>query len=251
MPRSSSRPRRDGLLLGRVAGQRQEDVVERRPSQARCRRCGCPPRRGRGRPGRGRPRRRWPGAVTRRVCSSSGDVARAVARQDLASRAAIAARSWTTTSIRSPPTCDLSSSAVPRAMILPWSTTAIVSASSSASSRYCVVSSSVVPSRTRPRMTSHIPSRLRGSRPVVGSSRNSSRGRPMSALAEVEPAAHAAGVRLDDAIGGVDEVELLEQLVRPARGLGRATAGRAARTATGSRARSGSRRPRRTGRTGR
>jgi hypothetical protein len=36
--------------------------------------------------------------------------------------------------------------AVPRAMIRPWSTTAISSASSSASSRYCVVRSSVVPS---------------------------------------------------------------------------------------------------------
>lgn len=57
------------------------------------------------------------------------------------------------------PTWALSSSAVPQAMTRPWSTTAIVSASSSASSRYWVVSSSVVPRRTRERMTSHMPSR--------------------------------------------------------------------------------------------
>ena len=66
-------------------------------------------------------------------------------------------------------------------------------------------------------MTSHIPSRLRGSRPVVGSSRNSRRGRPIKALAEVEPAAHAARVGLDHSVGRVGQVELLQELVGPAR----------------------------------
>ena len=90
------------------------------------------------------------GDVSRRVCSSSCGLADAVGGEELGGPGPGRRWSWTITSIRSPPTWDLSSSAVPRAMILPWSTTAIVSASSSASSRYWVVSSSVVPSRTRP-----------------------------------------------------------------------------------------------------
>ena len=81
-------------------------------------------------------------------------------------------RSGTVNSSTSPPTRPLSSSAVPAAMTRPWSMTTISSASSSASSRYWVVSSSVVPPATRDRMMSHIPSLDRGSRPVVGSSRN-------------------------------------------------------------------------------
>ena len=124
-----------------------------------------------------RPRRRStgtrdpPGAlVDRGSPTASGRERRASAARDLP-------RSATTTSSRSPPTCALSSSAVPRAITWPWSMTTISSASRSASSRYCVVSSSVVPPRTRSSMTSHMPSRLRGSRPVVGSSRNSTGGR--------------------------------------------------------------------------
>ena len=75
------------------------------------------------------------------------------------------------------PTDDLSSSAVPSATLRPWSITAIRSASWSASSRYCVVSSTVLPSATSSRMVSHIWPRVRGSRPVVGSSRKISGGR--------------------------------------------------------------------------
>ena len=55
--------------------------------------------------------------------------------------------------------------------------TAIRSASWSASSRYCVVSSTVQPWATSSRMVSHIWPRVRGSRPVVGSSRKISGGR--------------------------------------------------------------------------
>ena len=44
---------------------------------------------------------------------------------------------------------------------------------------------------------------------------------PDEGAAEVEPAAHAARVGLDDAVAGVGQVELLEQLVGPSPGLGR------------------------------
>src|SRR5699024_10206376 len=50
-------------------------------------------------------------------------------------------------------------------------------ASRSASSRYCVVSRTVVPSPTRSRTISQTCSRLHGSRPVVGSSRKLIQGR--------------------------------------------------------------------------
>ena len=64
-------------------------------------------------------------------------------------------------------------------------------------------------------MTSHIPARPRGSSPVVGSSRNSTGGSATRAPAQVEPPAHAARPALDLAVGGVGEVELLQQLVGP------------------------------------
>ena len=71
----------------------------------------------------------------------------------------------------SAPVRALSSSGVPVAMTVPWSMTAISLASWSASSRYWVVSSTVTPVAVRPRTMSHISLRLRGSSPVVGSSR--------------------------------------------------------------------------------
>jgi len=57
------------------------------------------------------------------------------------------------------------------------------SASRSASSRYWVVSSTVVPSETRSSIISHSAMRLRGSRPVVGSSRKRIEGFATSASA--------------------------------------------------------------------
>ena len=87
------------------------------------------------------------------------------------------------TSTRRPPTRALSSSAVPSAITCPWSTTAIRSASRSASSRYWVVSRTVVPSPTSSSIASHRSIRERGSRPVVGSSRNSTGGLATSAAA--------------------------------------------------------------------
>jgi hypothetical protein len=57
----------------------------------------------------------------------------------------------------------------------------------------------------------HMAMRLLGSNPVVGSSRKSTGG-------EVEPATHAARVRLGQPRGGVDQVEALQQLLCPPAG---------------------------------
>ena len=133
------------------------------------------------------------------------------------------------TSRRSPPTWSLSSSEVPSAITLPWSITTIRSARRSASSRYWVVSRTVVPAAVRASIVSHIDRRLTGSRPVVGSSRYRTGGRNHERGTEVQAPAHAAGVGLRRALGGVDEVEALEQLVRPlarARSCSGGTAGR-------------------------
>ena len=74
------------------------------------------------------------------------------------------------------------------------------SASWSASSRYWVVSRMVTPSARRSRMSCHMVWRLRGSRPVVGSSRKISRGRPIRVIAmsrrRFSPPEYVAGVRL-------------------------------------------------------
>ena len=95
----------------------------------------------------------------------------------------LSASSLSVTSSRSPPTRSLSSSEVPSAITRPWSITAMRSASRSASSRYCVVSSTVVPRATRSSIVSHSARRLRGSSPVVGSSRKSTGGRATRAAA--------------------------------------------------------------------
>ena len=69
-------------------------------------------------------------------------------------------------------------------------------------------------------MVVHIWPRVRGSRPVVGSSRKMSGGRRDQADREVQPAAHAAGELRDLPVGGVLEAELGEQARRPFAGLG-------------------------------
>ena len=76
-----------------------------------------------------------------------------------------------------------SSAGVPWATSRPWSSTAIWSASWSASSRYCVVSRTVTPPATSSRISCHMLCRLRGSSPVVGSSRKMIRGLPTSVIA--------------------------------------------------------------------
>ncbi len=82
------------------------------------------------------------------------------------------------TSSTSPPMRCLSSSEVPSAILRPRSITATRCASRSASSRYCVVSRSVVPSPTRSSIRPQSSIRERGSRPVLGSSMISTSGRP-------------------------------------------------------------------------
>ena len=111
------------------------------------------------------------------------------------------AASAITSSSRSPPIWVLSSSDVPSAMTWPWSTTTIRSASRSASSRYCVVSSRLVPAGHQ--LADHAPH-------VVAAARVQPGGRLVQEqhlrvgdqrTGQVEPAAHAAGVGLDRAVG--------------------------------------------------
>ena len=72
--------------------------------------------------------------------------------------------------VREGPPRDLSSPGVPAATTRPWSMRAIRSDSRSASSRYCVVSRTVVPCAASQRIACHTWLRLCGSSPVVGSS---------------------------------------------------------------------------------
>ncbi len=117
------------------------------------------------------------GAEMRWVSSSvRGASAATVARISPITGRSPLERGWI--SMTSRPPMPFSSSGVPAAMTLPWSTITMSRASWSASSRYCVVSSTSVPSATSERIASHNSARLRGSRPVVGSSKSSRRGRP-------------------------------------------------------------------------
>ena len=123
------------------------------------------------------------------------------------------AGSSSTTSSRSPPIWPLSSSEVPSAITPPWSITTIWSASRSASSRYWVVRSTVVPAATRrlDRLPQREPAaRVQAGRRLVEEQHRRAedqRGR------QVEPAAHAAGVGLGGPLRGLGQLEALEQLV--------------------------------------
>ena len=104
-----------------------------------------------------------------RTLSTSGSASSAV-------RAAATSPSICATTT-SRPIVRLRSSGVPSATIRPLAMIPTRSASSSASSRYCVVRKTVSPcSRLRRRTSSQICRRLTGSRPVVGSSRNRTSG---------------------------------------------------------------------------
>ncbi len=162
------------------------------------------------RSGPGTPRRGWPGrvaksltAIPERASSASAWAARSAASlppfwagilaasvagsrsgctgtpsSPASTRAAWSRWAGSRSRTRTPPvpTDAFSSALVPSAITRPWSMTAMRSASRSASSRYCVVSTTVVPCATIARTISHTWLRLRGSRPVVGSSRKSSSG---------------------------------------------------------------------------
>ena len=115
------------------------------------------------------------------------------------------------TAARSPPSATPAS---PRRRSCPRSMIPTRSASTSASSRYCVVRKTVTPSSRASRATSaHRSARLEGSRPVVGSSRNSTRGRVHERQRQIEPALHAARVAADLAVGRVGQPDALDQLV--------------------------------------
>ena len=142
--------------------------------RTRRRRCRRVARAAEGRGGRGRRRRRRPTGrpgPTRAATSAAERLRRAPA-----GRRRAGPTSRTRTCSEPAPTDALSSPRVPSAMTRPWSMMARRSASWSASSRYCVVSSTVAPSPTSTRTMSQTWLRLRGSRPVVGSSRNSRSG---------------------------------------------------------------------------
>ena len=88
------------------------------------------------------------------------------------------------------------------------------SASASASSRYWVVRKTVTPSSAESRATSSQSAvRLCTSRPVVGSSRNRTRGLVDERQRQVEAAAHAARVAADLAVGRLGEADPRDQLV--------------------------------------
>ena len=111
-------------------------------------------------------------------------------------RARRRAASSSVTSSRSPPTRSLSSSEVPSAITLPWSITTIRSASRSASSRYCVVSSTVVPCRDA--LLDHLPEAEPAARVQPGGRLvQEQHGRAEDERGgQVQPPAHAARVRL-------------------------------------------------------
>ena len=124
-------------------------------------------------------RHRDPPAVLLDRRTRRGRAPRAAAAAS-ASRAASA----TTTSIRSPPTCALSSSAVPRAITRPWSmTTMHVGEPVGLLEVLGGEQQGGAVGDERRRSPPTCRSRLRGSRPVVGSSRKSTRGRATSAPA--------------------------------------------------------------------
>jgi predicted ATPase len=108
--------------------------------------------------------------VSRSPLSLSCGVAR-VRLVSTALTSSMRARSAGAASSTWPPVLALSWSGVPVAITVPWSMTTMSFAIWSASSRYWVVSSTVTPSLTSSRTICQTSVRLRGSSPVVGSSR--------------------------------------------------------------------------------
>src|SRR6187549_673811 len=118
---------------------------------------------------------------TSTVLPSTGGSSGPILAQTSSAAAADPSSSWSR--MWGLPTSALSESGVPSATILPLSMMPTLSASWSASSRYWVVRKTVVPSSFSARTSSQIVRRLTGSRPVVGSSRKSTRGSWTSAAA--------------------------------------------------------------------
>ena len=234
------------VIIGRLPSvQVEEDLVERGPAQQHVVdvEAGGVERRGRRRAAR----RCRPVARPRR--SPGGSRGRPVRRAPARRRRGRRRRRSTIT--RSPPSRSLSSAEVPSAITRPAPMTVIRSASWSASSRYCVVSSTVVPSATtcadrRPHLAA-APRVEAGGRLV-----EEEHARPADqAGRDVEPAAHAAGVRRDLAAAGVREPVRRRAARRPGRGPRRSRGRAGGRAAPGSPGRAAPRRGRGTARPGR
>ena len=147
-------------------------------------------------------------------------------------------RCSTWSSRTSPPIWSFSSSDVPSAITVPRSITAIRSASWSASSRYCVVSSSVVPSRLQ--LADEAPTRRSGcaGRGPSSARRGTARsGRPTRLAARSSRRRMPPEYVFDGPVGGIGEVEPLEQSRRRACAASALRGGRAGRPSRGSRAR--------------
>ena len=142
-------------------------------------------------------------------------------------------RPTTFTSMRSLPMRAFSSSGVPWATARPWSSTTMSSASRSASSRYCVVRISVVPSRDE--LAQQVPEVVAATRVEAGGRlvEEEHLGVADEARREVEAPAHAAREGLHEVGGLVGEVELLEQLVGAAAGVGLRAGGAGGRPSRG------------------
>ena len=107
----------------------------------------------------------------------------------------------------------MSSARVPFWMIVPWCRIAMRSASCSASSRYCVVSSTVVPCPASCLTVCHTSMRACGVEPGGRFVEEDDRRVADQAHRDVEPASHAARVRRRLAVARVGEREAGEQVV--------------------------------------
>ncbi len=131
---------------------------------------------------------------------------------------ATASTSPRVTAMTEVPRSALSSAGVPSAMTRPWSTTTMSRHRRSASSRYWVVSSTVVPSRHQ--VLDDAPEVLAalGVEAGGGLVEEEDRRAGHQRSGQVEATAHAARVGLEDAVRRVGQAELLEQLVGPGPG---------------------------------
>ena len=157
-------------------------------ARRRCRRSRRRPRRAAGPPPRSSPRRSRDGTPHGRRPRATGSVARE-RRKSATARWPRGSRRPGWTSSRSPPTGPSARPAsLPRSRS-PWSITAIRSASRSASSRYCVVSSTVAPSRDEP--LDRVPERDPAAR--VDARSSARRGTAQAAARPAPPPGRAAG----------------------------------------------------------
>ena len=135
------------VFLRGVAGEREEHVVERRPAAPRRRRPRTPAASSSRTTSGTMPGAARTGTVTVRARVVDASAPQARSASTVTTSSSRRRRRRRSTSTRSPPMLALQLVGVPRAMTAPWSMTMISSARRSASSRYCVVSSVVVPPR--------------------------------------------------------------------------------------------------------